>query len=477
MKNYPTIKLYNTLTRKKEIFKPLYLDRVRPPESASRRRRWVGLYTCGPTVYNYMHIGNLRTYVFEDILRRMLEYGGYKVRQVMNITDVDDKIIRDAQAANKSIFDFVKPYEKAFLEDLQKLGIEPAWKYTKATEHIQEMIRLIQKLLKRKMAYISTDGSIYFDISSFKPYGRLSRLKSDQIKSGTRALNHQDEYTKDNVQDFSLWKAKKEGEPSWNTPFGEGRPGWHIECSAMSMKYLGEAFDIHGGAVDLIFPHHENEIAQSEGATGKQFARFFIEGEHLLINGEKMSKSLGNFFTLRDIEAKRVHPLAFRYLTLTAHYRAKLNFTWESLAAAEQSLDRLQDFVRNIPGGRRTSQKRYASLTPNRTNFEKAMYNDLDMPKAIAEIWKLIRAVNKNPDRYNPNELRKLFADFDRVLGLGLSGVKKEKIPARLLQLARERETYRKQKAWAEADMLRKEIESLGYIIKDTPEGPHVKKM
>ncbi|MBI3442735.1 MAG: cysteine--tRNA ligase [Candidatus Sungbacteria bacterium] len=457
------IKLYNTLTRKKEIFRP---DKI-----------GVGLYTCGPTVYNYMHIGNLRTYVFEDIMRRALEYAGYNVRHVMNITDVDDKIIRDAQAANESIFDFIKPYEKAFLQDLQKLNIEKAWKYTKATEHIKEMVALIQKLLKKKMAYVGADGSVYFNISSFKSYGRLSRLKSDQIKSGTRALNHQDEYTKDNVQDFSLWKAKKEKEPSWSAPFGEGRPGWHIECSAMSMKYLGETFDIHGGAVDLIFPHHENEIAQSEGATGKSFARFFVEGEHLLVNGEKMSKSLGNFFTLRDIQAKRVDPLAFRYLALTAHYRTKLNFTWESLAAAEQSLDRLRDFVRNIPGGKKSSQSGYASLVLYRANFEKAIYDDLDTPKAIAEVWKLIRAANSAKSRYDSNELRKLFIDFDRVLGLGLAKVKKETIPARALQLANEREAYRKQKAWAEADALRKEIESLGYAVADAPEGPRIKKL
>ncbi|MBI4225226.1 MAG: cysteine--tRNA ligase [Candidatus Sungbacteria bacterium] len=457
------IKLYNTLTRKKELFRPIRKDRV-------------GLYTCGPTVYNYMHIGNLRTYIFEDTLRRTLEHAGYKVRHVMNITDIEDKIIRDAQKANESIFDFVKPYEKAFLEDLQKLNIEQAWKYPKATDHIQEMVRLIQKLLKRKMAYADADGSVYFDISSFQPYGRLSRLRKDKAKSGTRALNRQDEYTKDNIQDFSLWKAKHApDEPSWATPFGEGRPGWHIECSAMSMKYLGETFDIHGGAVDLIFPHHENEIAQSEGATGKPFARFFIEGEHLLINGQKMSKSLGNFFTLRDIEAKGIDPLAFRYLMFTAHYRAKLNFTWESLAAAEQSLERLRDFVRNIPPKKSRAKKR-VSTTIYRANFEKAIFNDLDMPKAIAEIWKLIRKVNSAKDQYDPSELQKLFADFDRVLGLGLKNIKKEIVPPHILQLASQREEYRNQRAWGEADALRKEIESLGYAVEDRPEGPRVKR-
>ena len=259
-KRYPAIRLYNTLTRKKELFRPIRKDRA-------------GLYTCGPTVYNYIHIGNLRTFVFADILNRTFKYAGYSVRYVMNITDVDDKIIRDAQAANESIFDFVRPYEKAFFDDIRKLNIEQASRYPKATEHIPEMIRIIQKLLKKGIAY-KMDGSIYFAIRKFEPYGKLSRLKSRKIKASARV--DQDEYSKQDVQDFVLWKAKHEKtEPSWSAPFGEGRPGWHIECSAMSMKYLGETFDIHTGAVDLIFPHHENEIAQSEGATGKQFARFY----------------------------------------------------------------------------------------------------------------------------------------------------------------------------------------------------------
>ena len=300
------LKLFNTLSRKKEVFKPLRTERV-------------GLYTCGPTVYNYAHIGNLRTYIFEDILRRTLAYGGYKVRHVMNITDVEDKIIRDSQKSGKNIFEFTAPYERAFLEDLEKLGIARAWKYPKATAHVPEMIRLIQTLLKKGLAY-QTEGSVYFDISKFRNYGRLSRLKKRGLKSGARVSA--DEYAKDDAQDFALWKAAVPGEPAWQTPFGEGRPGWHIECSAMAMRYLGATLDIHAGGVDLIFPHHENEIAQSEGATGKPFARFFIEGEHLLVDGQKMSKSLGNVFTLRDIETRHVNPLAFRYLTLTAHYRS-----------------------------------------------------------------------------------------------------------------------------------------------------------
>jgi len=339
------LKLYNFLTRKKQLFKPLK-DKI------------AGFYTCGPTVYNYAHIGNLRTYIFEDVLKRTLKYNGYKVRHVMNITDVEDKIIRASKKAKKNILDFVKPYEKAFFEELKKLNIEKAWQYPKATQHIKEMIKIIEILLKKGLAYKS-ERSIYFDISKFKPYGKLSGIKKQNLKAGARV--DVDEYPKDEAEDFVLWKAAKAGEPWWRAPFGDGRPGWHIECSAMSMKYLGETFDIHTGAVDNIFPHHENEIAQSEGATGKPFAKYFIEGEHLLVNGEKMSKSLGNVYNLRDIEAKHFDPLAFRYLTLTAHYRSKLNFTWESLEAAQNALNKLQESVKEI----KNQQKKHSNILQN----------------------------------------------------------------------------------------------------------------
>src|SRR3990167_6437832 len=282
------LKFYNALTRKKQIFRPLHNKRV-------------GLYTCGPTVYNYAHIGNWRTYVFEDVLKRTLKYNGCKVKHVMNITDVEDKIIRGAKKTGKEIYEFTEPYEKAFYTDLKKLNIEKAHRYPKAPAHIPEMIKIISALLKKGLAY-KTAGSGYFDISKFKKYGRLSGVKSRELKAGTRV--DADEYTKEEAEDFVLWKKAEAGEPWWRAPFGEGRPGWHIECSAMSMKYLGKTFDIHAGAVDLIFPHHENEIAQSEGASGKKFVNYFIEGEHLLVDGKKMSKSLGNIFNLRDVESK-----------------------------------------------------------------------------------------------------------------------------------------------------------------------------
>lgn len=458
------IKFYNFLTRKKEIFRPL-------------RKDWVGLYTCGPTVYNYAHIGNLRTYIFEDILRRTLEYAGYRIRHVMNITDVEDKIIRDAKKAGKTIFDFVKPYEKAFFEDLEKLNIEKAWKYPQATEHIPEMVKLIRKLIQKGLAY-EIDGSVYFSISKFGPYGKLSRVKARELKSGARV--DVDEYEKENAQDFVLWKESKAGEPVWDTPIGKGRPGWHLECSAMSMKYLGETFDIHAGGVDLIFPHHENEIAQSEGSTGKPFVRFFAEGEHLLVHGERMAKSLGNILTIRDIEKRGFNPLAFRYLMLTTHYRSKLNFTWESLEAAQKSLERLYDFDKNLRAGRERSvpasnyYRGLASIVRNR--FMKAIFNDLDTPQALAVVWALVNKYNKNPKKYDAKEILRLTFDFDRVLGLGLKEIKPEKVPQKILALVKRREEHREERMWKKADDIRKQLEKSGWVIEDTTEGPKVKK-
>lgn len=476
------LKLYNNLTRRKEIFKHI-------------PKQWVGLYTCGPTVYNFAHIGNLRTYIFEDILRRTLEYAGYKVRHVMNITDIDDKIIRDSKKAGKPISEFVKPYERAFFDDIKKLNIEPAWKYPQATKHIKEMTALIQKLLKKGLAY-KADGSIYFDISKFKKYGLLSRIRHLPPPSGAEARRRgtpfsridADEYTKDNIQDFVLWKACKAGEPCWDSPFGRGRPGWHIECSAMSMKYLGSSFDIHAGGVDLIFPHHENEIAQSEGATGKPFVRFFVEGEHLLVNGKKMSKSLGNIFTLRDVEKRGFNPLAFRYLTLTTHYRSKLNFTWESLEAAQNSLERLYYFVRNLKGSHSTvSGIKYdivrAQAMTYLKKFKEAISDDLDTPRALAIMWGMIREYNKKIKMLSPEhgrglilEVLKTLYNFDQILGLGLKNIKPDKIPARIRALVQKREELRKKKKWKAADEIREEIKKLGFLIKDTVEGPEVQR-
>ncbi len=448
-----TLKLFNYLTRKKEPFKPL-------------RPKRAGLYTCGPTVYDYAHIGNLRTYVFEDILRRTLEYSGLEVRQVMNVTDVDDKIIKAAKAAKKTIFEFVKPYEKAFFEDLKKLNIKPAAEYPKATGHIKEMISLIRKLIANGLAY-EAGGSIYFDISKFKKYGKLSGLKFRELKSGMRV--DLDEYGKETAEDFALWKAAKPGEPAWDAPFGKGRPGWHIECSAMSMKYLGKTFDIHSGGVDLIFPHHENEIAQSEGATGKKFVNFFIEGEHLLVNGKKMSKSLGNFFTLRDIEGRGFDPLAFRYLILTAHYRSKLNFTWKSLEAAQNALEKLRKAVLSLEKNKRPANRKI--FGQYRRKFENFTGSDLNTPEALALLWEVIRS-----DKLNDQTKYRLITDFDNILGLNLSKIKRKNAPQEILKLTGEREKYRKEKNFTKADELRKKIEKSGWLVEDTPEGPKIRR-
>ncbi len=456
------IQLYNTLTRKKQVFKPL-------------KKGAVGLYTCGPTVYDYAHIGNLRTYIFEDILRKTLEYAGYKVRHVMNITDIDDKIIRDAAKANKDIFEFVKPYEKAFLEDLSKLNIKKAWKLIKATKHIKEMLALVYKLLKKGSAYES-EGSVYFDISKFKNYGKLNRLNLKKLKAGARA--DKDEYEKNNVQDFVLWKARKDNEPFWKSKFGDGRPGWHIECSAMSMRYLGATLDIHTGGVDNMFPHHENEIAQSEGATGKKFSNFFIEGQHLLVDGKKMSKSLGNFYTLRDIENKGFNPLAFRFLMLTAHYRTQLNFTLESLEAAQNSLDKLYDFVRLLKTQQKIAPPRTTKALPSvLSDFNKAIFDDLDSPKALAITWSLIHEYNKNPLKYDAKEVLNILYDFDKVLGLGFKNIKLTATPAEVEGLSEKREEYRKNKDWAKADEIRERIKTMGYLVEDSSSGPVIKKV
>jgi len=457
------IKLFNTLTRKKETFKPL-------------KKGAVGLYTCGPTVYNFAHIGNLRTYVFEDILRRTLKYAGYKMRHIMNITDIEDKIIRDAKIANKTIFEFTKPYEKAFFEDIKKLNIEKAEIYPKAVKHIKEMVSLIQKLLELKLAY-KINGSVFFDVSKFKNYGKLAKINLKNLKTGERVLN--DEYTKEEIEDFALWKAKKEDEPFWKTPFGEGRPGWHIECSAMSAKYLGQPFDIHAGGIDLIFPHHENEIAQSEGAQKKQFAKYFIHGEHLLVNGEKMSKSLGNFFTLRDIENKKINLLAFRYLILTSHYRSKLNFTWESCQAAEISLNHLYNFIKILLSEKNNKlwKSHLKTLNKLKNEFENAINDDLNTPKAAAIIWKFINEYNKNPLKFNPLEILDVLYEFDKILGLDFKKIKIEIIPKEIKMLVKDREALREKEEWQKADEIREKLHQLGWIIKDTKRETKIVKM
>jgi len=456
------IKLFNTLSGKKEMFKPF-------------KGKTAQIYTCGPTVYNYAHLGNLRTYVFEDILRRALEINGYKIKQITNITDVEDKIIKKARQEKKEISQITRPYEKIFFEDLEKLNIEKAERYPRATEHIKEIINLISVLMKKGFAYQVEDKSVYFKISKFKNYGKLSRLKK------RRAVGRIDsnEYKKDDVQDFVLWKSAKSNEPFWSSPWGAGRPGWHIECSAMSMKYLGKTLDIHAGGVDLIFPHHENEIAQSEAATGKKFSKFWIHGEHLLVDGEKMSKSLGNIFTLRDLKKKGVNFLAFRYLLLGTHYRKKLNFTWQSIIASQNSLNRLyrhvNDFAAQNPP---TSKLRRASkklADQYKKDFIATINDDLNTSKALSIVWEVIKEKNL-PGR----EKRELLIGFDKVLGLGLKDIRPKKtaiIPRKIKDFVQKRELLRNNKQFIQADALRKQIEKLGYIVKDTSSGPLINRI
>ncbi len=429
------LKLYNTLTRKKEIFKPT-------------KGKTARFYACGPTVYDYVHIGNLRTFIFEDVLRRTLALDGYKVQMIMNITDIDDKTILGAKRAGKTLKEFTDFYAKEFFKDIKKLNILPAAKYPRATRHFGEMKKIIRILLKKKYAYETGDG-IYFDISRFKKYGRLSGLKKRELKPGIRIAA--DEYSKDQAEDFALWKKK-------GPPAG-GRPGWHLECSAMSIKYLGLPIDVHAGGVDLIFPHHENEIAQSEAAFGKKFVRFFVEGEHLKMEGKKMSKSLGNLLTLRDLEQKGFDPLDFRYLTLTAHYRSPLSFSWKSLEAAQRAR---RNLMRKSNGDGRGPARPAGGLEKFQDKFLSRINDDLDTPGALALLHQ------------TPGRGQLLFSDL--VFGLGLAhSPRAPKIPAEIKKLLDRREEARAKKNWSEADKIREEIRKLGFSIEDSHAGPKVK--
>ncbi len=438
----------------------------------------VRMYTCGPTVYDFAHIGNFRAYIFEDLLRRYLKYAGHQVTQVMNLTDVDDKTIKGARQKGVALADYTAGYKQAFFEDLKTLNIEPAEIYPEATKHVPEMIALIGKLLDRGYAYKSDDGSIYFSIAKFKDYGKLAHLDMQGLRPGARVSG--DEYEKENAADFALWKKWNEddGDVGWDSPWGRGRPGWHIECSAMSMKYLGESFDLHTGGIDNIFPHHEDEIAQSEAATGKRFVKYWMHCAHLIVDGRKMSKSLGNFFTLRDILNKGYSGREIRYVLISAHYRQSLNFTFEALDGARASLARLDEFderVRNTPDA---GAKLPAWAEKAKNRFKEALDDDLNVAEALAAIFDMARDGNKAMDEGKPGGnmklVSKLLADFDKVLGAlhGESGAAGDEI----LKLVAERERARKAKKWAESDRIRNQLAGLGWEVKDTPEGPKVKR-
>jgi len=459
------LKIHNTLTRKVEEFNP-----INPQE--------IGMYTCGPTVYDKMHIGNLRTFVFSDLLKRVLEYDGFKVNAVQNITDIDDKIIKKAKDQNKTIDEVSKDYTKYFLEDIKKLNIDLG-QTPHATDYIKDMISFIQNLIEKKFAYIEKDGSVldrkvansvYFDISEFKDYGKLSGIEKKDLKTGTRVLS--DEYSKDDVQDFALWKSVLEEEVGFDSPWGKGRPGWHIECSAMSQKLLGDQFDLHLGGVDLIFPHHENEIAQSEAATGKSpFVKYWVHGAHLFVDGQKMSKSLNNFYTLDQVVKKGFDPLALRYLYLQTHYRQEMNFTWDALQASQNALGRLREAFGSL-------DKPKIGCAELEQKFEDAINNDLNMSEALAVVWEVLKS--DNPFSSKAESLLK----FDKVLGLGLAQVKSSElkvtseVPENVQKLVKEREELRKQKRFHLADEMRHKIKKLGYEVKDIEKGKsEVKKI
>lgn len=467
------MRLFNTETRTKED--------ITAPEGQIR------MYTCGPTVYNYAHIGNFRTYVFEDLLRRTLKYFGFQVTQVMNITDIDDKTIRGALEQKISLKAYTDPYTDAFFQDLKTLNVEKVEYYPRATDYIPQMIDLIQKLLSEKIAYKGADGSIYYAISKFATYGRLSHLNLKELRAGASERISTDEYDKDHLADFVLWKAydpTRDGQIFWESPFGKGRPGWHIECSAMAMDLLGPTIDIHVGGVDNMFPHHENEIAQSEACTHQRFVRYWLHAEHLLVDHKKMSKSLGNFYTLRDLLKKGYTGPQIRYMLLHTHYRTQLNFTFEGLDAAVKSLERVSDFVARLRSidTQDTAQTAAPFILETRERFKLALADDLNISVALAALFDFIRDINTLCDtaqvgRHEAQKIIQFLEDLNRVLGVLPLEPLVQEIPSDILALLAGRQKARADKDWKKADSCRDELLSKGYLIEDTPAGARLKKV
>ena len=463
------LRFYNTLTQQVEVFTPLHDNVVR-------------MYTCGPTVYNYVHIGNLRTFTFQDLLRRWLRASGYTLDHVMNITDIEDKIIRAAAAAHESIYEYTATYTQAFLDDSATLRLERPERLVKATDHIPDMAAAIQQLEHRGLTY-SSEGSVYYRIAGFPSYGKLSHNDFSGIRAGARV--DVDEYDKADARDFVLWKKAKDGEPAWDTAVGRGRPGWHIECSVMAMKYLGETLDIHTGGVDLTFPHHENEIAQAEGITGKPFVRFWLHAEHLLVNSEKMSKSLGNFFTLRDLLEKGYEPEVVRYLLASVPYRRKLNFTFDGLKAAATSIERLRNFELRLktdhypPGANPEITKRTQDAT---TAFREALDDDLNSAEALGAVFEYIRDANTAMDSGtflagNAAGALEFLALFDSIFDvLKPSSSTGSLSDAEVEAAIAERTAAKKSRDFARADEIRKQLADQGVVIEDTKEGVRWKR-
>lgn len=459
--------LFNTLSRKLEPFQPI------GPK--------VKMYTCGPTVYGYAHIGNFRTFITEDLLRRVIEANGVPVIQVMNLTDVDDKTIRGANEKNMPLREFTDIYIKAFFEDLQSLRIEGIAHFPRATDAIPSMLLMIQKLIDKGYAYQAEDQSVYFRVHAFDEYGRLSHIDRQSLVAGASERVHQDEYTKDNLCDFALWKSyepKNDGPIFWESPYGRGRPGWHIECSAMAQDFLGPTLDIHCGGIDLVFPHHENEIAQSQCCNHAPFSKYWFHVEHLHVDGKKMSKSLGNFYTLRDLIDKGFTGRELRALVAQSHYRMPLNFTLEGLISVRQSLERIDQCIERLENTLSFGNEDFLTLDTEKA-FMDAVNQDLNFPRAFAILFDMIRDVNKGLDqkRWTQHAVKKILSLIDKLDEI-LACLKKEKenTPAFILELVDARQLARKERRFQDADRLRIEIGALGYELEDVTNGTKIKK-
>jgi cysteinyl-tRNA synthetase len=468
----PEFRLYNTLTRRVEPFAPEDGQTVR-------------MYTCGPTVYKPAHLGNFRTFLFEDLLRRVIRLRGWKLNQVMNLTDVDDKIIKSASERRLSIGEVTAPVTEAFHKDRAFLRIEDAELYPKATDHIPEMIGIVGRLVERELAYLAEDGSVYFAIDKFKDYGKLSRLDTREVKAGARVM--QDDYSKENAQDFALWKAAKPEDEAagaaWDSPWGRGRPGWHLECSAMAMKYLGETLDIHCGGIDLIFPHHEDEIAQSEGATGKPFSRVWCHGEFLLTEGSKMAKRLGNVSTVQDLRDQSVPAAAFRHFVFSTHYRKQLNMSSDALEASMEGVRRLADFAERLAAAKGATPELESIAKETEAEVNTALFDDLNAPIALGALFTFVRRANAELDRNGVDKqslqtAKEVFARINSVLDVVPESEGPDPELARWVEeRVVARTDARTRRDFARADSIRAEIEGRGIAIEDGPQGTRWKKV
>lgn len=472
------LKLYNTLTRDIETFKPIETGLVK-------------MYTCGPTVYDFAHIGNLRAYVFVDLLRRYLEYEGYNVDHIMNLTDVDDKTIKKSREQRQDLGEFTEFYIKAFLDDIKSLNIQMPDKLPKATDHIKEMVELIKNLMEKGYAYKADDGSVYFNISAFKKYGKLAQIEKQNLKKNAgERLNLSDEYDKEDANDFVLWKSwtENDGDVYWDTEIGKGRPGWHVECSAMSMKYLGDSFDIHTGGVDLIFPHHTNEIAQTEAITGKTFVNYWLHNNYLLVEGKKMSKSEGNFYTLRDIVEKGINPLLVRFILLRTHYRKVLDFSFDDFEEVKSINLRLLNFLLDLKEIETTEENSLdidEKIEKSREDFVAAMDDDLNISSALAALFWLVGEVNsqiKNLNLYQAKKIIDYVFEIDQILGFitpvynnyqkKLSDMLND---SEIKDMLDERQQARENKNFEDADKIREKLQEKGLTVKDSAKGQKVR--